>query len=667
MKKSGLSASVSMLALAVLGAAGSASAQFVNNDGNVCGAITPDPNGGCNVTPALYQDLGSAGVGSFVTITGFFGTYGTAGAESRDLDWYTLTLTEEAVVTVTLSSDSGGDNILFLANTPDCPLVAFYGTQAVGVQTTTQYLVPGTYAIVVTTPFEDADPNTPPLNGCGGYSVSVDIQPGDATCGTGSDQPCDVAHGTPGCDDWACCNQVCVADPLCCAIDWDASCVTNGAVAICGYFIYSCPAGGPVNNCATSPTLVSVGDTVNFNNTTATNDGPSPLVTGAASWMGKDLWYVVQSPGDGQLSVSLCGLTPDTLDTVMELYVLGDSPVVNDPENQLPDGFIGQVDDTCGVTGGPSAVTLVDAAAGEYYLVRLGGWSPDAAGVPTAASGAGTFEVTFTEILYKSAPQKPLIDGTGANVNLGLSSGAISAAAPRRWLATPFTAPSPTSGNAWSVTEIIAKGFTPAGSVNETLNWILWDRNAGNPAPVQADQVATGAVPFPTPFDDPADNAANASHPIAVSGLEIAPGDYYLTVYGANAADFAAGGATPSNFAWFLYNDNGINLIDQQGVFAWRAANYPAPGFVRYTIAGYTVQPGDDQNDIYNVSYEILGDGIDVGNPCPADLNLDGAVNAADLTILLAAWGTPDADLNGDGTTNAADLTILLAAWGACP
>jgi hypothetical protein len=52
---------------------------------------------------------------------------------------------------------------------------------------------------------------------------------------------------------------------------------------------------------------------------------------------------------------------------------------------------------------------------------------------------------------------------------------------------------------------------------------------------------------------------------------------------------------------------------------------------------------------------------------CPADLNGDGSVGSADLTILLAAWGTPGpGDLNGDGSVGSADLTILLAAWGPC-
>ena len=48
----------------------------------------------------------------------------------------------------------------------------------------------------------------------------------------------------------------------------------------------------------------------------------------------------------------------------------------------------------------------------------------------------------------------------------------------------------------------------------------------------------------------------------------------------------------------------------------------------------------------------------------PADLNADGTVDAADLTILLAAWDQSGlADINLDGIVDGADLTLLLSAW----
>ena len=50
------------------------------------------------------------------------------------------------------------------------------------------------------------------------------------------------------------------------------------------------------------------------------------------------------------------------------------------------------------------------------------------------------------------------------------------------------------------------------------------------------------------------------------------------------------------------------------------------------------------------------------------DLNCDGQVGGADITLLLAAWGEcgPE-DLNGDGVVAGADLTIVLSNWGPCP
>jgi hypothetical protein len=50
--------------------------------------------------------------------------------------------------------------------------------------------------------------------------------------------------------------------------------------------------------------------------------------------------------------------------------------------------------------------------------------------------------------------------------------------------------------------------------------------------------------------------------------------------------------------------------------------------------------------------------------PIQSDLNGDGAIDAADLAILLGAWGgSGAADLDSSGTVDAADLAILLGYW----
>ncbi len=55
------------------------------------------------------------------------------------------------------------------------------------------------------------------------------------------------------------------------------------------------------------------------------------------------------------------------------------------------------------------------------------------------------------------------------------------------------------------------------------------------------------------------------------------------------------------------------------------------------------------------------------GTTEPADINRDGAVGSADLSLLLAAWGNlgGDEDVNGDGEVGSADLSVLLARWSS--
>ena len=61
-------------------------------------------------------------------------------------------------------------------------------------------------------------------------------------------------------------------------------------------------------------------------------------------------------------------------------------------------------------------------------------------------------------------------------------------------------------------------------------------------------------------------------------------------------------------------------------------------------------------------------DGLDVvsfgGGGLVGDLNGDGAVDGADLGILLGQWGgAGSADLDGSGVVDGADLGILLGNW----
>ncbi len=52
---------------------------------------------------------------------------------------------------------------------------------------------------------------------------------------------------------------------------------------------------------------------------------------------------------------------------------------------------------------------------------------------------------------------------------------------------------------------------------------------------------------------------------------------------------------------------------------------------------------------------------------CPADVSGDSVVDAADLAVVLGAWGGSSPDLTGDGVVDASDLAVVLGAWGPCP
>lgn len=85
--------------------------------------------------------------------------------------------------------------------------------------------------------------------------------------------------------------------------------------------------------------------------------------------------------------------------------------------------------------------------------------------------------------------------------------------------------------------------------------------------------------------------------------------------------------------------------------------------------SGFALHGGDNCAERANPGQEDL-DGDLIGDACEvalADLDLDGAVGAKDLAILLAEWAGPNAaraDITGDGVIDATDLAALLARWG---
>ncbi|MDC0991993.1 right-handed parallel beta-helix repeat-containing protein [bacterium] len=78
-----------------------------------------------------------------------------------------------------------------------------------------------------------------------------------------------------------------------------------------------------------------------------------------------------------------------------------------------------------------------------------------------------------------------------------------------------------------------------------------------------------------------------------------------------------------------------------------------------------------DVCDLADGAFDIDEDDVLDVCQCRADLDRNGYVEAADLGLLIAAWGTDgsvidDSDLDGDGYVLASDLGLLIASWGPC-
>ena len=149
----------------------------------------------------------------------------------------------------------------------------------------------------------------------------------------------------------------------------------------------------------------------------------------------------------------------------------------------------------------------------------------------------------------------------------------------------------------------------------------------------------------------------------------------------------AAGGAASG--AWNIAAATGANggvvegTIDLAATFGvvpdslWLAVGPYATGTggmlrtlaqVPASVNGNTTLDAAEYVEVAVCAITIPTSGSATGACCRADLDADGFVGAADLSMLLGAWGTAGgaADLDGDGTVGAADLAALLGTWGAC-
>ncbi len=191
--------------------------------------------------------------------------------------------------------------------------------------------------------------------------------------------------------------------------------------------------------------------------------------------------------------------------------------------------------------------------------------------IPLLAVTVMSVTATAEQVLYDTGfSVAVLFNGTATN--LGWTSGNNRAGGqPQRWTAQPFTLP---AGN-WLITQINAEYFIPTTSGPVTdIGIRIWNRT-GEAAPTDADEVFSGVVPNPGGEGDNIWSEFSLGNGVALAG-----GDYYLSVYGIDAA------GADAFIGWFTGAPDGINFIDggNGNPYMWRSSTYPTPGFEFYQL-----------------------------------------------------------------------------------
>lgn len=106
------------------------------------------------------------------------------------------------------------------------------------------------------------------------------------------------------------------------------------------------------------------------------------------------------------------------------------------------------------------------------------------------------------------------------------------------------------------------------------------------------------------------------------------------------------------NGGW-IYEDNEIATFEIQ------SGTHVLKSWIPYMGCGPYEGSSQSVGGFLDFTFEF------VASDLPADLNLDGQVDGADLTILLGNWGEGyvPGDINGDGVVSGSDLAEILGSW----
>ena len=425
--------------------------------------------------------------------------------------------------------------------------------------------------------------------------------------------------------------------------------------------------------------------------TTVGATGSTPMPEGC--WVGEqtaifnEVFYRYVAPIDGAVTVSTCDAT--TFDTWMA--VLGgpcDAPVV-----------LGCNDDACDNLG--SSVTF-DATAGEAYTIVLGGIA--------GATGSGLLSVSLPRCADATAiaPGVIPVASNPAAADFVLPADCASYGVTQISAPTYYRYVAQTSGTATVTTcgtvdfDTFLAAFT--GSCDAPSVVACNDDTCGSASTIafatQCGETytivvggwygATGTGTM-TLTQDVGNTTCSGAIPVEPGTVSIdnrcATESFPLPATCASSEQTAISAATYFRYTAVATGEATFSLCGTANYDSWLAAftgpcedpavlacNDDACGTLQSSITipttcgeTYTIVVGGWAGWTGTGTMQISQTGV-CGTPCPADVTLDGVVDASDLALLLGAWGTSGtaADLDHDGSVSAGDLAILLGAWGPC-
>ena len=496
---------------------------------------------------------------------------------------------------------------------------------------------------------------------------------GGPTCGD-----CFVSNGSPYCDDAACCEIVCALDPYCCDVTWDGACAGE-AVEFC-----VCEKGDvPANDECVNAIAIGLGDT-RMTNSCATPGGPdhASCNDGFVTGLGADVWFAYTAEVTSLLTITPVVDPIEEWTTQIAIYEGCACDLISDP----PYG--------CADLGGSVTVPV---AKGVCYLIRVGGTFGD-------PSGVGTLTLTSSDL------PEVCVGGIGDCLQANGSPGCdqpgccfnVCQADPDccdvDWdqacadLAAATCSPLPCvlDTSAANVIEPEACG----DDTNAGCNNVPTDTTDVDPS--MFTQIVSGDVIAGTAW---ADGGARDTdwYRINVTAEDDADGDGMVDIHynirgelpvvsflivdeSNNCQDVDTGQGTTAYSQSCAQVDSGVGTVAAPGEYYIFAGTGNAGGGAIFD--GYPCPaPGAGViGNQYLLCITVVDDGQPAvtdcppaGNPCPADLVVDGVVGVKDLLFLLGTWGPCPkkgdcpADLVVDGVVGVKDLLFLLGAWGPCP